>query len=243
MKKQINLFSYTIAILTLTSCFITDAMKMKRKELNQDFMLAVAENNTEKVKLLIDSHADVDIKSNGWPVLVTAAFGCDSSIVRMLVEAGADVDETTHDGYTALMWAAYKCREDIVKLLLEHNANANKINHHLGTALIWAARGGNEKIIKLLLNAGADAHAKDMHNQSALSYASSSNPSCCEMLVEAMLLSPKTQKNRQEDTNKDKVLREINKMGPKMKQYLLNKYLPNNNNTPLIHFSPNNTKN
>jgi ankyrin repeat protein len=90
--------------------------------------------------------------------------------VRLLIEAGADVNAITYQHETALMWAAAEGHSDIVKALLDARADANRkarvttieerkhADHPTGgfTALMYAVRNGHDEAARALVKGGAD---------------------------------------------------------------------------------------
>jgi ankyrin repeat protein len=81
-------------------------------------------------------------------------------IVKMLLKEGADVNETDEDGMTALMMASEWGHKYVVKILLaQEGINVNLWNNEGETALILASKEGHLEIVKMLLKAGADVNA------------------------------------------------------------------------------------
>lgn len=70
-----------------------------------------------------------------------------TSIVRSIVEKGADINFTDDWGNTALMFAAYNGRERVVKELLDLGADINIRNHDGRDALSLAK---NPEVVKML---------------------------------------------------------------------------------------------
>lgn len=83
--------------------------------------------------------------------------------VRMLVEAGADMENAPHN-YTPLSYAAYQGHDNIVRYLIERGArpNADAVNGktYINTPLMMAAIQGHRSTALKLLNAGADARIR-----------------------------------------------------------------------------------
>jgi ankyrin repeat protein len=84
-------------------------------------------------------------------------------IVRMLVEAGADL-ENTHYSYTPLAYAAYQGHDRIIRYLLEKgarvNADAGPDICYINTPLMMAAMQGHQSSTLMLLRAGANARVR-----------------------------------------------------------------------------------
>ena len=88
--------------------------------------------------------------------LADAARRADWSVVRALVEQGADVTTRQGDGATALHWAAYWDEVELAGLLIDAGADVNAAND-LGVTPLWAAaENGSAAMTQGLLEAGAD---------------------------------------------------------------------------------------
>ena len=87
-------------------------------------------------------------------------------IVKLLLNAGADIDKQDNHGDTALIYAAIKNNIEIVKLLLNSGADIDKQNNNGDTALIYAAYRNNLEIVEILLDYGADEFILDYENKS-----------------------------------------------------------------------------
>ncbi len=108
------------------------------------------------------------------PLVYAARTGSIDS-ARVLLEAGADVNQTTRYGWTALLAATQNRNYKLGKFLIEHGANVNLANKGGWTPLYLATdnrnlEGGDYptptpdmddmEYIKLLLDAGADPNAR-----------------------------------------------------------------------------------
>lgn len=83
-------------------------------------------------------------------------------ITQILLEAGADPNETTLEETTPLFLAVESGRIDVLKLLLQHGANVNGSHSMSGwNSLHQASFQGNAETIKLLLKQGADRECQD----------------------------------------------------------------------------------
>ena len=92
--------------------------------------------------------------------------------VRLLLEAGADVNATATCGLTgertALMLAAEKGDVDILALLLAHGAHINALDETEQSAFLSAAVAGNLACVEHLAQQGAEIHLRDMDGADAL---------------------------------------------------------------------------
>lgn len=145
--------------------------------LNQTaLMRAVAENHLPVMRLLIDAHASVTARSKNrfTPLLFSAQQGNIES-ARMLLAAGADVNETAPDGIAgdtnsrlmfkpgteagALLVSIDNGHEAMARFLVENGADVKQ--HDAGrTPLHSAVQRETPELATLLLTKGADPNAK-----------------------------------------------------------------------------------
>jgi ankyrin repeat protein len=78
------------------------------------------------------------------------------SIIRLLIEEGANIEEKTGMHGKALIAASTEGNEKIVQLLLEKGANPNAKGLKFANALQGASANGHVKIVKLLIDKGAN---------------------------------------------------------------------------------------
>ena len=134
---------------------------------------------------------------NGAPSQVFSVIpsftGSNGEILRVLLDAGADLNLTTDDGTTPLMAAAglgratYTPREprgvrsptaeEAVRILVEAGADVNAVNEADFTALHGAAFRGLNEVIEYLVDAGADIDARDFRGRTAYRMAEGSKQS------------------------------------------------------------------
>jgi ankyrin repeat protein len=131
----------------------------------------VSENKPELVAMLIEKGAAMDasgpsmIESAGHveqkPIttsaLMKAAEIGNVDMIRMLIRAGADIDQADKEGYTALMVAARFGQVDAVKVLLLLGANTLLTNQYGNDAAKLAAFTSDTRVLKLLGDRGGDA--------------------------------------------------------------------------------------
>ncbi len=100
--------------------------------------------------------------------LADAARGAEWSVVRALVEQGADVTARQGDGATALHWAAYWNDTDIAGLLIDAGADVDAAND-LGVTPLWAAaENRSAAMVRRLLDAGANPDAPLLSGETPL---------------------------------------------------------------------------
>lgn len=87
-------------------------------------------------------------------VLMNEVNDSKETIVKLLIDGGADLNLKNTIKETALMMAAKQPNERIVKLLIKAGADLNLINMYEETALNYAINGDNEINIELLIDSG-----------------------------------------------------------------------------------------
>ncbi|KAI1130000.1 hypothetical protein F5Y10DRAFT_138615 [Nemania abortiva] len=95
------------------------------------------------------------------------------SIVRLLIEHGADVNPKRDAEIPALVKAAESGNVAVVAELLAHNADPNARNRLGQTALFVAAIKGHDKVVEKLVDHRADINAQDKEGRSPLLYLAS----------------------------------------------------------------------
>ena len=81
-------------------------------------------------------------------------------IVKLLLEASANVNDKEIKGWTALMLASQEGNIEIVKLLLETKADVNEKNNNGDIALIIASRKAHKELVEFLIEKGANINYK-----------------------------------------------------------------------------------
>lgn len=93
-----------------------------------------------------------------------------TSLLRLLLDRGADPNVPAQDGQTALMAAATNGNFKSARLLLRRKARVDAQDGHGRTALMLAARAGTRHMVRLFLNHGADRSIVDDSGGSAIAY-------------------------------------------------------------------------
>ena len=81
-----------------------------------------------------------------------AAWSGNEDIVKILIEAGANVNSIDKQGRTSLIAASYMGHYDIVEILLESGANVNHTDLDGRNALCVAALCGSSGYSKVNIN-------------------------------------------------------------------------------------------
>jgi ankyrin repeat protein len=139
-------------------------------------MKAVQKNDVDRARTLIAAGANVnELDPNGDAPLVMAAYLGHTEIVKLLLEAGADV-AAVDPGMkaTALHAAAYAGRTGAARLLIEHGIDINKQGPNNGyTALHDATWENNVDTAQVIIDAGADLTLKSHSGETPLDFARS----------------------------------------------------------------------
>jgi ankyrin repeat protein len=101
---------------------------------------------------------------DGMSALTIAADKGNSEIVRLLLEAGANVNQRTRQQSCALHYAlsvSYGPQENVLRVLLEYNPELNLQDEDGDTALNCLDNTTPVAVIKLLVNAGADLEIRN----------------------------------------------------------------------------------
>ncbi|MFZ2492063.1 MAG: ankyrin repeat domain-containing protein [Thermoanaerobaculia bacterium] len=155
-------------------------------------MKAVNSNAIDKVRQLIAEGVDVNELDSGRNApLVMAAYKGHSEIVKLLLEAGADVGALDPDmKATALHAASYAGRTEAAKLLIAHHIEIDRQGPNNGyTALHDAIWQNNIETAKVLVDAGARLDIKSKDGETALEMARSRKRKEIVALLEQKLAS------------------------------------------------------
>lgn len=153
-------------------------------------MKAVQKDDVAGLKALIARSANVnELDPNGDAPLVMAAYLGHTEIVRLLLEAGADVTAVDPGmKATALHAAAYAGRTDAARLLIAHGIDIDKQGPKNGyTALHDAIWENNIDTARVILDAGADLTLRSHSGETPLDFARSRHRREIIALIEARL--------------------------------------------------------
>lgn len=176
-------------------------IEKRKDQAYKEFFDAVIKNEVSLVGVFIDGGIDVNHRIDGTTFLMASInynarnynnyyylyngvsnncmpnFKYEETIeiVRMLIEAGADVNTCEDDGSAALILALdasnWPIAEETAKILIEVGSSINIKDNWGNTPLILAAANGYKEIVKILIKAGADVNARDNDGRSALTEA------------------------------------------------------------------------
>lgn len=144
-------------------------------------LYAVVQNNETLVRKLIKAGADIDANFDlGQTALIHLAkyankrrvfvdrrlrrvvdYNGSEAIVRILINAGAEVNKTDRQGKTALYYSLQNNNFGFAQELIKAGADVNK-TYDLGETLLeTAVKFDNERLVFFLIDAGADVNIAD----------------------------------------------------------------------------------
>ena len=139
----------------------------------EGFASAVEKGDRFMVGVYLEAGFDVNKESkDNVTLLGLAARNGYSGIVKILFDAGADINQISSDrNNTPLMDAASEGHIEIVKFFIDNEADLEIISKSGQTALILSVGNKQLESASLLLNAGADSEIRDSLGFSARKYA------------------------------------------------------------------------
>jgi len=142
-----------------------------------------AQVNTTPVRGFMQGSASW-VNFDGQTVFIRAALAGDITLMRLLLQHGADPNIKTYEGSTALMASAgvnwvvaqtYSRSEDeyleAAKLCLEKGADVNAINNQGFTPMHGATNRGFDKMVQLLFDHGSKLDVKDKQGRTPTTFA------------------------------------------------------------------------
>ena len=113
---------------------------------------AIYNNHIDKIRLLIENGADVNLNGVVSPVIVAVSEN-NLEALEMLIDANANLNElleSSKGNYTALHLAIHTNNDRAAKILLDAGADYRIKNHNGEDAIDHAFRVGNEKVLDAL---------------------------------------------------------------------------------------------
>lgn len=102
-----------------------------------------------------------EINAAGFTPLILAIKLNNEPAARILLEHGADPDQTDILGNSALHMAVKIASQSMVELILSRRVRPDPVNSSGDTPLHMAMTAANENLVHILLQAGADVHRRD----------------------------------------------------------------------------------
>lgn len=134
-------------------------------------LMCAAEHGREGIVAMLLRHSASVRKTDGKTALVFAAIKGHDDCARLLVQAGAFVDESDLNDKTALIWAAERGHEKCVRVLLQAGALVDHHDNQGQNALMLGAQWQRESCVRALLKYGARVDARSLNGDTALTTA------------------------------------------------------------------------
>ena len=145
---------------------------------NTCLMCASSEGHTETVRYLVGlPEVDLSHKVNdGWSALHCAADLKHADVVKVLIDAGADIEIKDDTGHSLLHWACRSGALDVVKLLAKAGAGVRVTDNQGHTCLMCASAQGHTDTVHYLVGLPqVDLSHKDNNGCTALHHAGDQN--------------------------------------------------------------------
>lgn len=143
--------SAILLILFLSACQ-TNPEKEEVQNMNRELIEYAEQGNTEQVRQLLQSGADINATDEqGRTAVMAATYHNHVGTVEALIQAGADINIRDHQLNNVFLYAGAEGMMEILRLAIEADADVTLTNRYGGTALIPASDRGHVEIVQELL--------------------------------------------------------------------------------------------
>lgn len=146
-----------------------------------DAIDANAYNDVKEILKIIDPNF---LNDADWAPIHTASYAGNIDIVKLLIDAGANVDIVGANDFTALHFATNGNHPDIVKLLIDTGININAVTKYKMTAVNLAI-SKNRDIVEILINAHANLDIANIKGETPIMYAIREGRDMVKLLIDA----------------------------------------------------------
>lgn len=130
--------------------------------------IAALNNHPEVVKVLLSYNPDLEITHKNRSALTAATERGNTEVVRLLLEAGANVNHQSGQNNFPLQIAVAKNREDILRILMRYNPKVNLVDDNGNTALHSVSSKTSVMIAKILDVGGADLNIRNKEQETPI---------------------------------------------------------------------------
>lgn len=174
-KSRLVRFLFSVLFLLISTGFLFGQANLNKYAVNvlKPERIMVSDFDSSLIlKYLVSEESNINAVdlNTGNSALLNAVLFRDISAVRMLLDAGADVNHKNNDGSTALHIALANRSIAIAKLLIFYNADVNAVNDNGFSAAMFAVAGYNTELTKLLIKKGADLRYVNKFGLQAIDY-------------------------------------------------------------------------
>lgn len=143
--------SAILLILFLSACQ-SNPEKEEVQNMNRELIEYAEQGNTEQVRQLLQSGADINATDEqGRTAAMAATYHNHVGTVEALIQAGADINIRDHQRNNVFLYAGAEGMMEILRLAIEADADVTLTNRYGGTALIPASDRGHVEIVQELL--------------------------------------------------------------------------------------------
>ncbi|KAJ4299793.1 hypothetical protein N0V90_005039 [Kalmusia sp. IMI 367209] len=151
----------------------TDRAGLEKQDIHKQRPVDLAyKNKHEAVVKLLLTYPNLDFKDEkGRTTLSYETEHGNTSLIKVLLDIGADPNAKNEEDRTYLTYAADKGNIEVAKLLLESGADQEAQCVDARTPLSYASEAGHEEMVQFLLAHGAHVDTPDRCGRTPLSYA------------------------------------------------------------------------
>ena len=139
----------------------------------------------DMIQMLIWYNADVNITDNYKSTALMYASNGDSSIIKLLIESGADVNAQNLDGKTAIMYNVLNTADvNTIDTFISLGADLNIQDIHGYSVLMYASILDYKNLVTMFIENGANVNKRNNYNKTALTMAEENkNYKMAELLI------------------------------------------------------------
>ena len=153
------------------------------------FVKSCQQRDMEEVERNLQALQNPNVDLEGWheSPLSLAVYRGHAHMVRLLLEARANVDAADFEGHLPLHLAAISGNLEVVRLLLDSGAKMEAGSEDVRSPLHLAAMNGTLQIARFLLDSGANKEATDLLGRRPLHCAAEAddNWEVCRLLLDS----------------------------------------------------------
>ena len=183
----------SMSFFRIAECLRDDSDGRSKRKTNspQELRLfeAIKAGNVTVVRdLLNDKNLDVNCRHEyGWTPLLVAAVNGQTEIVRLLLDAGADINTT--DEYSSAQKMSFQMGYNYLRLSMARETEfsdllSTRVSFRGTTALHYAVLANNTATVELLISRGADPNLENEMGHKAIDYVKEDNRRLRQILAD-----------------------------------------------------------
>lgn len=165
--------SYLVSINTISTTYVSSYNNGSQEKNDNPLVEAIQSKEIKRVASLIKTHNVNESDKYGKTPLMAAVSTGDVAIIKLLIDAGADIEKCDNNGNTPLMYALFDSisKEAVVALLLALKVKTRIMNNQEQTPLILATLNNHCESIKLLLKNKVNIEERGARGLTSLGHA------------------------------------------------------------------------